>query len=67
MQGLDPRRKLTVLKPEGIRREGKPHLRWLESFADLKNMDVRNWSLKYKDREQCRTEEAKVSARTVVQ
>jgi hypothetical protein len=70
MQGLDPRRKLTLLKPEGIRRVGKPQLSWLESFAgDLKNMDVRNWRRKYKDREQWRTilEEAKVSSRTVMQ
>jgi hypothetical protein len=43
MQELDPCRKLTVLKPEGTRRLGKPKLRWLESFEeDLKNMGVRN-------------------------
>jgi len=51
MQELDPRRKLTLLKPEGTRREGKPQLRWLELVAeDLKNMGVRNWSIKW-DRE----------------
>jgi len=31
MQELDPCRKLTVLKPEGTRRVGKPKLRWTES------------------------------------
>jgi hypothetical protein len=56
MQELDPRRKLTLLKPEGTRREGKPQLRWLESDAeDMKNMGVRKWSRKYKDIEQWRT------------
>jgi len=43
MQGLDPRRKLTLLKPEGTRRVEKPQLGWFESVAEyLKNMDVRN-------------------------
>ena len=31
MQELDPCRKLTLNKPEGTRRVGKPRLRWLES------------------------------------
>jgi len=44
MQGLDPCRKLTVLKSEGTRRLGKPKLRWRESVEeDLKNKGVRNW------------------------
>jgi hypothetical protein len=44
MRGLDPGRKLTVLKAEGAGHEGKPKLRWLESEEeDLKKMGVRNW------------------------
>ena len=34
MQELDPHRKLTVLKPEGIRRVGRPKLRWLQSAKE---------------------------------
>jgi hypothetical protein len=34
MQGLNPCRKLTVLKPEGTRRVGKPNLWWLESVEE---------------------------------
>jgi hypothetical protein len=30
MHELDPCRKLTVLKPEGTRRVGKPKVRWLD-------------------------------------
>ena len=47
MKELGPRRKLTLLEPEGTRRVGKPQLRWLESVAeDRKNMGLRNWRLK---------------------
>jgi hypothetical protein len=63
MQELDLRRKLTVLKPEGMRRVGKSKLRWLESAEeDLKNMGVRNVRRKSQDRNQWRPvlEEAKV-------
>jgi len=35
MQEINPCRKLTVLKPEGTRRVGKPKLRWLESVEEL--------------------------------
>jgi hypothetical protein len=42
-QELDPCRKLSVLKPEGNRRLGKPEVSWLESVErDLKKMGVRN-------------------------
>jgi hypothetical protein len=44
VQELNPCRKLIVLKPEDIRRVGKPKLRWPELVEeDLKNMGVRNW------------------------
>jgi hypothetical protein len=44
MQGLDPCRKLTLLKPNGTRRVGKHNLRWLESVEeDVKNMGVKDW------------------------
>jgi hypothetical protein len=63
MQECGPCRKLTVLKPEGIRCVGKPKLRWLESVEEeLKNMGMRDWRCKSQDQEQWRTilEEAKV-------
>jgi hypothetical protein len=41
MQELDPCRKLTLLKPEGIGRVGKHSLMWLGSVENLKNMGVR--------------------------
>jgi hypothetical protein len=42
MQELDPCRKLTLYKPEGTRRVGKPRARWLESVeTDLKKMDIK--------------------------
>jgi hypothetical protein len=63
LQELDPCRKLTLHKPEGTGRVGKPRARWLESVeTDLKKMDVKNWRRKAQDREQWRTilKEAKV-------
>jgi hypothetical protein len=63
MQELDPCRKLTLHNPEGIRRVGKPRLRWVESVEeDLNTMGVRNWRRTSQDRDQWRTilEEAKV-------
>ena len=44
MQELDPCRKLTILKPEGTRRSGKPQLGWLESVEEnVKNKGTRSW------------------------
>jgi hypothetical protein len=44
MLELDPCRKLTVLKPAGTQRVGKPNLGWLELVEEgLKKMGVRNW------------------------
>ena len=43
-QVLDPCGKLTLLKPVGTRRVGKPKLRRLKSVEeDPKNMGLRNW------------------------
>jgi DnaJ-domain-containing protein 1 len=66
MRELDPRRKLTLHKPEGNRRDGKPKFRWLESVEEgLKNMGVRNSRRKTKVREQWRKimDEAQVHQR----
>jgi len=41
MHEMDPCRKLTVFKPEGPRRVGKPKVRWLESIEeDLQEMGL---------------------------
>ena len=56
MQELDLCRKFTLLKRERNRRVGEPKLRWLESVEeDVKNMGVRNWRRKSRDREEWRT------------
>jgi hypothetical protein len=53
MHELDPCNKLTLIKPEGPRRLGKPKLRWLAPVEeDLKKMGVRNWRRMSQDREQ---------------
>jgi hypothetical protein len=55
MQELDPCRKLTVYKPEGTRRVGKPRARWLESVeTDLRKTGVKNWRRQAQGREQWR-------------
>jgi hypothetical protein len=63
MQELDPCRKLTLHKPEGTRRVGKPRVRWLKSGeTDVRKMGVKNWRCKTQGREEWRTilKEAKV-------
>jgi hypothetical protein len=56
MQEVDPCRKLTLYRPEGTRRVGKPRARWLESVeTGLRKMGVKNWRRKAQDREQWRT------------
>jgi hypothetical protein len=63
MQGLDPCGKLTILKPEGTRRLGKPELRWLASVEEDLKMGVRNWRRMSQVRDHWRTivEEDEVS------
>jgi hypothetical protein len=63
LQELDPCRQLTLHKPEGTRRVGKPRTRWLDSAeTDLQKMAIKNRRRKTQDREQWRTilKEAKV-------
>jgi hypothetical protein len=63
MQELDPCRKITLHKPEGKQRVGKPRIRWRESVeTDLRKMNVKNWRHKTQDREEWGTilKEAKV-------
>jgi hypothetical protein len=56
MQEQNPCRKLTLYKPEGTRRVGKPRVKWLESVeTDLRKMGVKNWRHKTQVREEWRT------------
>jgi hypothetical protein len=53
MQEQNPCRKLTLHKPEGTRRVGRPTSGWLDSVEeDLKAMGVGNWRRKSQDRDQ---------------
>jgi hypothetical protein len=62
MQEQSPCRKLTVHRPEGTGRVGRPAIGWLDSIEeDLKIMGIRNWKRRTQDRDQWRAivEEAK--------
>jgi hypothetical protein len=53
MQEQNPFRQLTLHKPEGTRRVGRPAIRWLDSVEeDMKTMGFRNWKQKSQDRDQ---------------
>jgi hypothetical protein len=55
MQEHNPCRKLTLHKPQSIRRVGRPAVRWLDSVEeDLKATDLRKWRRKSHDYDQCR-------------
>jgi hypothetical protein len=55
MQEQNPCRKLTLHKPEGTRRVGKPEVRWLDSVKEnLKTMGFRNLRQRSQDRDQWR-------------
>ena len=50
-QELSPCRKLTLLKPDGNRRVGKPKLRWHGTVKEeLNNVGERNWRRNSQDR-----------------
>jgi hypothetical protein len=63
MQELDPCRKLTLHKPEGTRRVGRPATRWLDSIKEDLKQGARDWRRKIQDRDQWRAiaEEDKVN------
>jgi hypothetical protein len=63
VQEQNPCGKLTLHKPDGTGRVGRPVIRWLNAIQeDVKIMGVRNWRRKTQDRDQWRAivEEAKV-------
>ena len=47
-----PCKKITLDKPEGRRRVGRPNLRWMEGvMRDAERLGVRNWRNKAKERD----------------
>jgi hypothetical protein len=45
-----PCKKITLDKPEGRRRVGRPNLRWMDGvMRDAERLGVRNWRSKAKD------------------
>jgi len=52
MQDNLPCKKITLDKPEGRRRAGRPNLRWMHGvMRDAERLGVRNWKSKAKDRD----------------
>jgi hypothetical protein len=52
MQGNLPCKKVTLDKPEGRRRVGRPNLRWMDGvMKDAERLRVRNWRIKARDRD----------------
>ena len=52
MQDYLPCKKITLDKPEGSRRAGRPNLRWMDGvMRDAENLGVRNWRIKARDRD----------------
>ena len=51
----NPVKKLTLLRPEGSRRAGRPKLRWLDGMEkDLRALDIRGWRRRELDRDRWR-------------
>jgi hypothetical protein len=45
-------KKITLDKPEGRRRVGRPNLRWMDGVTkDAERLGVRNWRTKARDRD----------------
>jgi hypothetical protein len=52
MQDNIPCKKITLDKPEGRRRVGRPNLRWMNGVTkDAERLGVRNWRIKARDRD----------------
>jgi hypothetical protein len=52
MQDNIPCKKITLDKPEGRRRVGRPKLIWMDRvMRDADRLGVRNWRIKAKDRD----------------
>ena len=52
MQDNLPCKKITLDKPEGRRRLGRPNLRWMDGvMSDAERLGVRNWRIKARDRD----------------
>jgi len=55
MQGNLPCKKITLDKPEGRRRAGRPNLRWIDGVTkDAEKLGVRNWRVRARDRDDWR-------------
>jgi hypothetical protein len=52
MQDNLPCKKVTLDKPEGRRRAGRPNLRWMDGvMKDAEKLGVRNWRTMARDRD----------------
>jgi len=52
MQDNLPCKKITLDKPKGRRRAGRPNLRWMDGvMRDAERLVVRNWRIKARDRD----------------
>jgi hypothetical protein len=55
MQDNLPYKKVTLDKPEGRRRAGRPTLRWADGvMKDAERLGVRDWRIRARDRDGCR-------------